>query len=194
MADRVEVQRALQALVTIQATHIAANIRNDPTGIAAVRALGPMANLPENPTEAERMHAGSLLLPEVLRETSSMPGDRLKAAVDCARIALQLQQAPLALPLVELGRAIQTGLLQMQWATQLEALAARVYEAPADHKSALTAERRARTLERTQHTSRQAWRPDTTRYRVVSGPAKRPLTGRSDGPMIASKSRLRLDR
>jgi len=151
MQDRAGAREAIHALTRIQAINHTKGIPNDPSAVAAVRTLGPLNRMSDTPTEAELTQTGTLLLREVLRETRFMPGYRLKAAVDCAWIALQLDQGHLALQLVELGRAIRPENLPVHWATQLEELAARVYEARGDYKSALDAERRARKLERTQH-------------------------------------------
>jgi signal transduction histidine kinase/CheY-like chemotaxis protein len=79
-----------------------------------------------------------------------MPGYRLKAAVDCARIAWMLEQPELSLQLVELGRSIRLDDLPIHWATELEDIAALVHESRGDLQQAMLAERRARALERRQ--------------------------------------------
>ncbi|HCH66937.1 MAG TPA: hypothetical protein DFR83_29310, partial [Deltaproteobacteria bacterium] len=151
LRDREGARKACLALIAAQAENQRREIPNDPSGLAAVRTLGPMAVLPLKASKSELLDAGAHLFEAATRETRFMPGYRLKAAVDCASIALQLDQPTLALQLVDLGRSIRPDDLPVQWATQLEELAAQVHEAHGDFQQALIAERRARAYEREKH-------------------------------------------
>ena len=84
LRDRQRAREAYTALRDVQARNASQGLANDPSGLAAIRALGPLARLPDEPTTAELVEAGVELFEAVLRETRFMPGYRLKAAVDCA--------------------------------------------------------------------------------------------------------------
>ena len=122
----------------------------DPSAQAVARTLGPTARLPEHPTHAQWVSAGTQLLLAAITHTRFMPGYRLKAAAECARIALRLDQPDLALQLVDLGRSVQPDDLPIAWAIALEDIAASVHEARGELAPALAATRKARALERKQ--------------------------------------------
>lgn len=147
IGDPAKGREALQELDQLREQVAAAGKEDDPTALAALRVMGPLARLPNDPTSEQILEAGCNLLNAALQETRFMPGYRLKAAVSCARLALQLRNDSLALQLVELGRQIRPADLPVGWARELEDLAAEVHEARGELREALDCIRRARGLE-----------------------------------------------
>ncbi len=146
LQDRATARKAIDILDTLLARARECNETANPTALAVVRAMGPVARLPLDASPHERAEAGAALLEEATRPTRFMPGYRLKAAAAAARIALSLGQPDLALQLVDVGRAVQPDDLPIAWAIDLEDIAAEVHEARGDFALALAATRQARSL------------------------------------------------